>query len=202
MFPQYFINKRPSEKGAVNLRCLVFHHPILCLVTQLCTVHARKQQIYAQNSMEKLPWMEKYLWTNTRIISIICHKWWKWCLFYERAKIKTLKYFSIHIVGEFALDEYRTLHGLDFGFLSSFFSWKTFFFPKFELLNSGCGLSTSAAYLRVFTRVVNMIWLFLNNPECLQSERSTDKINLLQTLPLAISMLKLMRVRHFSSTSA
>ena len=25
------------------------------------------------------------------------------------------------------------------------------FFPKFELLNSGCGLSVSAAYLRVFT---------------------------------------------------
>ena len=25
------------------------------------------------------------------------------------------------------------------------------FFPKFELLNSGCGLSASAAYLRVFT---------------------------------------------------
>ena len=24
-------------------------------------------------------------------------------------------------------------------------------FPKFELLNSGCGLSASAAYLRVFT---------------------------------------------------
>ena len=54
------------------------------------------------------------------------------------------------IVGEFALDEDRTLHGLDFGFLSIFFSWKTFW-PKFELLNSGCGLSTSAAYLRVFT---------------------------------------------------
>ena len=47
-----------------------------------------------------------------------------------------------------------------------------------------------------------MIWLFLNNPECLHSERSTDKINLRQTLPLAISMLKLMRVRDFSSTSA
>ena len=25
------------------------------------------------------------------------------------------------------------------------------FFPKFDLLNSGCGLSASAAYLRVFT---------------------------------------------------
>ena len=54
------------------------------------------------------------------------------------------------IVGEFALDEDRTLHGLDFGFLSSFFHEKLFF-PKFELLNSGCSLSASAAYLRVFT---------------------------------------------------
>ena len=25
------------------------------------------------------------------------------------------------------------------------------FFPKFKLLNSGCGLSAGAAYLRVFT---------------------------------------------------
>ena len=44
----------------------------------------------------------------------------------------------------------KTEHGLDFGFLSSFFHEKLFF-PKFELLNSGCGLSASAAYLRVFT---------------------------------------------------
>ena len=40
------------------------------------------------------------------------------------------------------MDEDRTLHILDFGFLSSFFM-KNFFFPKFELLNSGCGLSAS-----------------------------------------------------------
>ena len=30
-------------------------------------------------------------------------------------------------------------------------SLKKLFFPKFKLLNSGCGLSTGAAYLRVFT---------------------------------------------------
>ena len=30
-------------------------------------------------------------------------------------------------------------------------SLKKLFFPKFELLNSGCGLSAGAAYLRVFT---------------------------------------------------
>ena len=35
-----------------------------------------------------------------------------------------------------------TLHSLDFGFLSSFFHEKLFF-PKFELLNSGCCLSAS-----------------------------------------------------------
>ena len=28
---------------------------------------------------------------------------------------------------------------------------KKTFFPKFKLLNSGCGLSADAAYLRVFT---------------------------------------------------
>ena len=28
---------------------------------------------------------------------------------------------------------------------------KKLFFPKFKLLNSGCGLSAGAAYLRVFT---------------------------------------------------
>ena len=47
------------------------------------------------------------------------------------------------------MDEDRTLHSLDFGFLSCFFHEKLF--PKFELLNSGCGLSASAAYLPVFT---------------------------------------------------
>ena len=30
-------------------------------------------------------------------------------------------------------------------------SLKKTFFPKFKLLNSGCGLSAGAAYLRVFT---------------------------------------------------
>ena len=39
------------------------------------------------------------------------------------------------------MDEDRTLHSLDFGFLSWFFHKKLF--PKFELLNSGCGLSAS-----------------------------------------------------------
>ena len=34
--------------------------------------------------------------------------------------------------------------------LDFFRVFKTFF-PKFELLNLGCGLSASAAYLRVFT---------------------------------------------------
>ena len=34
------------------------------------------------------------------------------------------------------------------------------FFPKFELLNSGCGLSACAAYLRVFTvyHLFTTIW--------------------------------------------
>ena len=31
------------------------------------------------------------------------------------------------------------------------FFYEELFFPKFELLNLGCGLSVSVAYLRVFT---------------------------------------------------
>ena len=38
-----------------------------------------------------------------------------------------LKIIFPSIVGGFVLDEDRTLHGLDFGFLSSFFLWRTFF---------------------------------------------------------------------------
>ena len=34
---------------------------------------------------------------------------------------------------------------------------KNFFFPKFELLKSGCGLSASAAYLRVFKVLVSVV---------------------------------------------
>ena len=36
---------------------------------------------------------------------------------------------------------------LDFGLL--LISFKKLFFPKFELLNSGCGLSAGVAYLQV-----------------------------------------------------
>ena len=36
---------------------------------------------------------------------------------------------------------------LDFGFL--LISFKKLFYPEFDLLNSGCGLSAGAAYLRV-----------------------------------------------------
>ena len=95
--------------------------------------------------MEKLPWMEKYLCTNTRIISIICHKWWTWCLL-ERAKItgKTLKYFSIHCL-RVCLGWRQNTSWSRLWISFECFSWKTFF-PKFELLNSGCGLSASAAY--------------------------------------------------------
>ena len=133
-----------------EFRCPVFHRPILCLATQLRTVHARKQQIYAQNSMEKLPWMEKYLWTNTRIISIICHKWWTWCLFYERAKItgKTLKYFSIHcwrVNLPWMKTEHFMVSTLDFFrvfFMKNFFS-KIWVAKLGVRLICECGLSAS-----------------------------------------------------------
>ena len=35
------------------------------------------------------------------------------------------------------------------------------FFPKFELLNSGCGLSASAAYLRVFKVTIRVAKVFV-----------------------------------------
>ena len=78
---------------------------------------------------------------------------------------RIIKYFR-SIVGKFALDEDRTLHSLDFGFLSSFFHEKLFF-PKFELLNSGCGLSASAAYLQVFTVFEMLVFCDVNFPHWL-----------------------------------
>ena len=54
---------------------------------------------------------------------------------------------TFHIkVGEFTFDEdkYTQL------WISFEFFWKKFFFPKFELLNLGCSLSLSEAYLQVF----------------------------------------------------
>ena len=39
------------------------------------------------------------------------------------------------------------------------------YFPKFELPNSGCGLSASAAYTLVFTVVVQ-VWTHRKNDRC------------------------------------
>ena len=47
-----------------------------------------------------------------------------------------------------------------------FFSGKNFFFPKLELLNLGCGLPVSVAYVQVFT-VMN----FLKLSHCVQKWR-------------------------------
>ena len=47
---------------------------------------------------------------------------------------------------------------LNFGFL--LISFKKLFFPEFDLLNSGCGLSVGAAYLRVFTVIVTVVKFF------------------------------------------
>ena len=41
-------------------------------------------------------------------------------------------------------------------------SLKKVFFPKFKLLNSGCGLSACAAYLRVFT-VIKLLFTTLKS---------------------------------------
>ena len=94
--------------------------------------------------------MRKYLWTNNRITSILCHSWWRWCLFYFRTKIivdTNAKYFP-HQSWRVYIWRRQIYSTLDFFWV---FLEKSFFSPKFELLNLGCSLSASAAYLRVFT---------------------------------------------------
>ena len=53
-----------------------------------------------------------------------------------------------------------TLHSLDFGFLSSFFHEKLFF-PKFELLNSGCCLSASLYGIIIIIIIIVMIIIMI-----------------------------------------
>ena len=53
-----------------------------------------------------------------------------------------------------------TLHSLDFGFLSSFFHEKLFF-PKFELLNSGCCLSASLYGIIIIFIMIIMIIIII-----------------------------------------
>ena len=53
-----------------------------------------------------------------------------------------------------------TLHSLDFGFLSSFFHEKLFF-PKFELLNSGCCLSASLYGIIIIIIIIIIIVMII-----------------------------------------
>ena len=53
-----------------------------------------------------------------------------------------------------------TLHSLDFGFLSSFFHEKLFF-PKFELLNSGCCLSVSLYGIIIIIIIIIIIVMII-----------------------------------------
>ena len=53
-----------------------------------------------------------------------------------------------------------TLHSLDFGFLSSFFHEKLFF-PKFELLNSGCCLSASLYGIIIIIIIIIIVMIII-----------------------------------------
>ena len=53
-----------------------------------------------------------------------------------------------------------TLHSLDFGFLLSFFHEKLFF-PKFELLNSGCCLSASLYGIIIIIMIIIIIVMII-----------------------------------------
>ena len=64
-------------------------------------------------------------------------------------KLRTVHETKRFIVGKFTLDEDRTLLRLDFGSILRFFMKNVI--PKFELLNSGSGLSPSASYTPVST---------------------------------------------------
>ena len=52
-----------------------------------------------------------------------------------------------------------TLHSLDFGFLSSFH--EKLFFPKFELLNSGCCLSASLYGIIIIIIIIIIIMIIM-----------------------------------------
>ena len=107
------------------------------------------RSLNTQNSMKTVYWMKKYLSTTKRITSIISHSCGRDVYSTKELKlwvqIRSIFHFN---VGEFTFKEDRrrkTRLWISFNF-----DQKNFF-PKFELLKSGCGLSVSAAYLRVFT---------------------------------------------------
>lgn len=109
---------------------------------------------HSEEQMHKILWktaylMRKYPWTNNRITSILCHSWWRWCLFYFRTKIivdTNAKYFP-HQSWRVYIWRRQIYSTLDFFWV---FLEKSFFSPKFKLLNLGCSLSLSEAYLQVF----------------------------------------------------
>ena len=96
-------------------------------------------------------WMRKNLSTNNKIISVICRdvdsiRELKFCV-----GLQSIFHFS---VGEFTFDEDKRLLKTWLWISFSFLYKKKFSFTKFELLNSGCGLCASAAYLWVFTVIL------------------------------------------------
>ena len=102
--------------GILALPCAVLRYsyppyaPLRYYAWLLSFEQSTKQKQQIERAIEKLSWMEKYLSTNTRIISIICHKWRTWFLFYLKPKLWVrLQRMFRFIVGEFTLEEDRRL---------------------------------------------------------------------------------------------
>ena len=93
------------------------------------------------------------------------------------------------------MDEDRTLHSLDFGFLSSFFHEKLFF-PKFELLNSGCCLSASLygiiiIIIIIIVMIIIMIIIIISSSSSSSSSSSFFQIG--KSFVQHISFLSILR---------
>ena len=82
-----------------------------------------------------------------------------------------------------------TLHSLDFGFLSSFFHEKLFF-PKFELLNSGCCLSASLYGIIIIIIVMIIIMIIISSSS---SSSSSSFFQIGKSFVQHISFLSILR---------
>ena len=85
-----------------------------------------------------------------------------------------------------------TLHSLDFGFLSSFFHEKLFF-PKFELLNSGCCLSASLYGIIIIIIIIVMIIIMIIIIISSSSSSSSSFFQIGKSFVQHISFLSILR---------
>lgn len=129
---------------------------------------------HSEEQMHKILWktaylMRKYLWTNNRITSILCHSWWRWCLFYFRTKIivdTNAKYFP-HQSWRVYIWRRQIYSTLDFFWV---FLEKKFFFSKIWVAKLGAqhisewSLSASLSSIWIFWSCKSFFFwsLFIN----------------------------------------